>query len=382
MSKINPGFADELKEFGAIDLHACFNCGNCTAVCSLSDEDNSFPRKMVRLSILGLEDEIQNSVDPWLCYYCGECSETCPKQANPGELMMSLRRYLTSKYDWTGLAKKLYTSKVWEFGSILFLAAIILVLFIFFHGPMTTVLTADGGVQLNTFAPWKQIEIGDWIMAGLLAFFLLSNVFNMYLKIVRSNKELKIPIKLYFTEIFKPIFHAVTQWQFSKCDQLETKKKINFSLFWIAHLLLMSSYALMLILIVVFLGWFQTDNIYEWWHPQRILGYYATIGLIVGLVYFSYSRIKKNQEKSKHSHVTDWTFLVLLFLTTITGILVHIFRIYGMPYPTYYIYVIHIMVLFPMLMIEVPFSKWSHLAYRPFALYFNNVVNAARKQSK
>ncbi len=382
MSKINPGFADELKEFGAIDLHACFNCGNCTAVCSLSDEDNSFPRKMVRLSVLGLEDEIQASVDPWLCYYCGECSETCPKQANPGELMMSLRRYLTSKYDWTGLAKKLYTSKVWEFGSILFLAAIILVLFIFFHGPMTTVLTADGGVQLNTFAPWKQIEIGDWTMAGLLAFFLLSNVFNMYLKIVRSNKGLKIPIKLYFTEIFKPIFHAVTQWQFSKCDQLETKKKINFSLFWIAHLLLMSSYALMLILIVVFLGWFQTDNIYEWWHPQRILGYYATIGLIVGLVYFSYSRIKKNQEKSKHSHVTDWTFLVLLFLTTITGILVHIFRIYGMPYPTYYIYVIHIMVLFPMLMIEVPFSKWSHLAYRPFALYFNNVVNAARKQSK
>ena len=382
MSKINPGFANELKEFGAIDLHACFNCGNCTAVCSLSDEDNSFPRKMVRLSVLGLEDEIQNSVDPWLCYYCGECSETCPKQANPGELMMSLRRYLTSKYDWTGLAKKLYTSKVWEFGSILFLAAIILVLFIFFHGPMTTVLTADGGVQLNTFAPWKQIEIGDWTMAGLLAFFLLSNVFNMYLKIVRSNKGLKIPIKLYFTEIFKPIFHAVTQWQFSKCDQLETKKKINFSLFWIAHLLLMSSYALMLILIVVFLGWFQTDNIYEWWHPQRILGYYATIGLIVGLVYFSYSRIKKNQEKSKHSHVTDWTFLVLLFLTTITGILVHIFRIYGMPYPTYYIYVIHIIVLFPMLMIEVPFSKWSHLAYRPFALYFNNVVNAARKQSK
>lgn len=382
MAQINPDFAKELKEYGAFDFNACYNCGNCTAVCSLSDENNSFPRKMVRLSVLGLEDEIQSSVDPWLCYYCGECSTTCPQKTDPGELMMSLRRYLTAKYDWTGLASKLYTSKVWEFGTIIFLAAVILVLFIFFHGPMTTELTAEGGVKLNTFAPWKQIEIGDWIMAGLLAFFLLSNVFNMYLKIVRSNKELKIPIKLYFTEIFKPIFHAVTQWQFSKCDRLETKKKINFSLFWIAHLLLMSSYALMLILIVVFLGWFQTDNIYEWWHPQRILGYYATIGLIVGLVYFSYSRIKKNQEKSKHSHVTDWTFLVLLFLTTITGILVHIFRIYGMPYPTYYIYVIHIMVLFPMLMIEVPFSKWSHLAYRPFALYFNNVVNAARKQSK
>ncbi|MEA3445504.1 MAG: 4Fe-4S dicluster domain-containing protein, partial [Bacteroidota bacterium] len=219
MSKINPDFAIELKEYGAFDLHACYNCGNCTAVCSLSNEENAFPREMVRLSVLGLESEIQSSTTPWLCYYCGECSETCPKQANPGELMMSLRRYLTSKYDWTGLANKLYTSKLWEFGTIAFLAAVILVLFIFFHGPMTTELTADGGVKLNTFAPWKQIEIGDWIMAGLLGFFLLSNIFNMYLKMVRSNKNLKIPLKLYFSEIWELILHFATQWQFSKCNE-------------------------------------------------------------------------------------------------------------------------------------------------------------------
>jgi len=138
----------------------------------------------------------------------------------------------------------------------------------------------------------------------------------------------------------------------------------------------MTSYVIMLIMIMVFLPWFQTDNIYEWWHPQRLLGYYATIGLTVGIVYFFVQRMKKASEKSKHSHITDWTFLVLLFLTTISGILVHFFRIYGLPYATYYMYVFHLMVLFPMLMIEVPFSKWSHLAYRPFAIYFNNLLKA------
>lgn len=75
---------------------------------------------MIRLSVLGLEDEIQSSLDPWLCYYCGECSETCPQLSDPGELMMALRRYLTAKYDWTGLAGKIYKSKLWEFGSIIF----------------------------------------------------------------------------------------------------------------------------------------------------------------------------------------------------------------------------------------------------------------------
>jgi len=35
------------------------------------------------------------------------------------------------------------------------------------------------------------------------------------------------------------------------------------------------------------------------------------------------------------------------------------------------------MVLVPMLTIEVPFSKWSHLAYRPFAIFFSKIKLAA-----
>lgn len=384
MAKINPDFAKEISKYGNINFNACYNCGNCTAVCSLSDEHNSFPRQMVRASVLGLEDKIQSSLDPWMCYYCGECSTTCPRDANPGELMMSLRRYLTASYDWTGLSKKFYTSKAWELIAILFLSAIVLTLFVLFHGPMETTLTNQGGVKLNTFAPWKIIEIGDWIMGGLLSFFLLTNVFNMFLKVIIKDKSIKIPILLYFTEFWKLIFHFATQWQFSNCndknDDPNDKKKTT--TYWIVHLLLMSSYVVMFVIIMGFLWWFQTDEIHKWWNPQRLLGYYATFGLTTGVIYFSVIRFKKNNEKSKFSHYTDWTFLVLLFLTTISGILVHIFRLNGMSYPTYYMYVFHFMVLFPMLMIEVPFSKWAHLAYRPFSIYFNNLKIAAKKTKK
>jgi len=384
MATINPEFAIELQKFGIQDLNACYNCGNCTAVCSLSTEDNSFPREMIRYSVLGLEEDIKTSLKPWECYYCGDCSTHCPQTANPGELMMSLRRYLTASYDWTGFSKKIYTSKLWEFGSVIFLASFILVLFILFHGPMTTELTADGGVKLNTFAPWKIIEIGDWIMGGVLSFFLLSNIFNMYYKIVLKNKKVKVPIKLYLTEGWKLAFHFISQWQFSKCEDEKipfmTKLKSGKYNYWIVHFLLMSSYVMFFLIIVVFLGWFQTENIYDWWHPQRLLGYYATFGLTFGTIYFAVLRIRKKNEKSKNTHSTDWLFIILLFLTTISGILVHIFRINGMVNPTYYMYVIHLMILFPMLMIEVPFSKWSHLAYRPFAIYFSNIIKAAAKK--
>ena len=65
-----------------------------------------------------------------------------------------------------------------------------------------------------------------------------------------------------------------------------------------------------------------------------------------------------------------------------TSPLVHFFRIGGLPQATYIAYVAHLAILVPMIMIEVPFSKWSHLAYRPFAIYFANLRSAALEQEE
>jgi len=365
---IEPDFFKSMKEFGADEWQECYHCGNCTAICPLTEKNILFPRKPIKYMQMGLRKELEACVEPWLCYYCGECTEKCPRNANPGELMMTLRRYLTTVYDWTGYARKIYTSEKWEFISIGILSTFVLVLFLLFHGPMTTVLTAEGGVQLNVFAPSSIVHIGDMLMAATVSFFLISNIFNMYWKIVGRNKDLKIPLGLKSL-----IFNFASQWKFNKCDGKS---------YWFLHWFLMSGYVILFILIVGFLGWFQTDEIHPWWHPQRLIGYYATVALLIGVGYFFYGRIKKSRERLKHSHISDWTFLVMLFLTALSGILVHLFRISGLPMLTYYMYVAHLMILFPMIMIEVPFSKWSHLAYRPAAIYFSNIKEAALKQKR
>jgi len=133
---VDPHLKQELLEFGVKDWNDCFHCGNCTAICPLTDSHSLFPRKAIRQAQMGLKKSLSANVDPWLCYYCGECTETCPRDANPGELMMSLRRYLTSVYDWTGLSKKFYTSHFWEFGAILFFAALVVALFAIFYHPL------------------------------------------------------------------------------------------------------------------------------------------------------------------------------------------------------------------------------------------------------
>ena len=129
----------------------------------------------------------------------------------------------------------------------------------------------------------------------------------------------------------------------------------------------------MFTVIVGLLPQFQIEEIRPWYNWQRLLGYYATFGILYFLIVSAINRIQKHQIHMKFSHPSDWIFIVLLGLTTITGILIHIFRVGGLPVATYYTYVIHLAILVPMIMIEVPFSKWSHLAYRPFAIYFANL---------
>ena len=130
--RVNTGLLKDLEKFGIQEWNECFHCGNCTAICPLSEQGFLFPRCQIRNIQLGMKNDLAGCLEPWLCYYCGECTEHCPRNANPGELMMSLRRYLTSVYDWTGFARKMYTSKIWEFGSILLLSAFVLVMFLIF----------------------------------------------------------------------------------------------------------------------------------------------------------------------------------------------------------------------------------------------------------
>ncbi|MBN1885105.1 MAG: 4Fe-4S dicluster domain-containing protein [Candidatus Krumholzibacteriota bacterium] len=383
MALIRPDFAKEIEKYGGVDFSACFNCGNCTAVCPLAERDNTFPRRLLRYTVLGLEEDLQRAPEPWLCYYCGDCSTTCPRQANPGEIMMSLRRYLTASYDWTGLSRRFYTSKLWEIGVLAAVAAVVVLLFVFFL-PFTAypaaLINEDGGVRINSFVEGmaaerfvRYIELGDWVMAAIISFFLISNIFNMYLKIVVRSGRGKVPLRAYVTEAWNLVFHFATQIRFAKCTDRS---------YWALHWWLMSGYTIMFTMIVVFLPWFQTERIHPIMHPQRFLGYYATIGILLAIVVWSVKRIRKSGEAHKHTHETDWIFLILLFCTTLTGILVHFFRLGGMVRTTYYTYVVHLAILVPMLVVEVPFSKWSHLAYRPLAIYFTNLVNVAQRSKR
>ena len=249
-----------------------------------------------------------------------------------------MRRWLTAQYDWTGLARLFYTSPAWEVIALIIIGVLVVLGFVIFHGPVVT-----DRVELNTFAPKEIIHVLDLIMAGGLSFFLLSNVFRMYRYIIHRGVRGKVPFSLYITETWNLLYHFVTQNRFSKCEDRRR---------WINHLLLVSGYVIMFILVVGLLFWFQTDNLYPIYHPQRWVGYYATIVLIYASADVLWGRIKKEHQIHRFSHLSDWIFPILLILVAVSGIVTHSSRYLGWPLTAYYSYVAHLAIAVPMLVVN------------------------------
>ncbi|HXX37960.1 MAG TPA: 4Fe-4S dicluster domain-containing protein [bacterium] len=372
----DPKFIRDVLGHGGEDFHKCYQCATCSAVCPLSTEEYGFPRKQMLLAQWGLKEQLLQDPGPWLCFYCGDCSKRCPREANPGETMMALRRYLTSRYDWTGLSRLMYGSVFWEVAILALVAAVVVLLFTVPHGFGFGLLSASGPAALSTvmldrFAPVGIVDWGDRILAALLGVLLLSNAARMFIGLTRGQK---IPAHLYVTQLPHLIVQGMTQKRWTVCGGAEAIKH------WARHLLLVSGYATMFILVVIFLPWFQVENTSIHW--TSFLGYYATLVLLGTTAWIVVDRMTKRAEMHRFSHFSDWLFPILLFLTALTGILLHLFRVLDQPMPTYVTYTVHMAIVVPMLVVEVPFGKWGHLLYRPVAIYVAAVRTAARARGE
>jgi quinone-modifying oxidoreductase, subunit QmoC len=364
---IEPGLVEELQAYGAEDVSKCFNCGNCSAVCVHSEEPFVLPRRPMHALQLGLESKLKGSLEPWLCYYCGECSEQCPKEAEPGETMMSLRRWLTSKYDFSGLSRLFYRSWRWELFAILLAALLTGIGFALFGLSQGSIRFYDGA---NAFLPSAKIHLFDWSMATVLVILLGINAMRMW-RFVMGGDEPRARVGSYLAGLTAL---PVTFFAQPKYRQCERKRP------WVVHLILMLSYVTMLVLIMFFLRDMASGPAIDW--RVHVFGYLASAGLIGAVVLNLRGRLKKDTPQHAHSHESDWLFLILLLVVAVTGVLQHILHRSGLDVAANVTYVVHLMGVVPMLVLEVPFGKWSHMAYRPLAMYFAQVkVHATQTEA-
>src|ERR1039457_1599126 len=129
----DPTLLAEIRCYGTFDSAACYQCGSCTLSCELVNESASFPRRSLRYALLGLRGPLLNGLDPWICHDCGDCSTACPRHAEPRISMVTLRRFLSAQYEWTGIGGGLLRSRAWHLGSLAFAAVLVVALIFCYH---------------------------------------------------------------------------------------------------------------------------------------------------------------------------------------------------------------------------------------------------------
>ena len=95
LSKADPNFKWEIvKQEGGKQLLKCFGCSDCAASCPVRFFDDRYnPRKIIRLTILGMKELVVSSPFLWFCAHCHACTERCPQGIPVAELINAIKNY-------------------------------------------------------------------------------------------------------------------------------------------------------------------------------------------------------------------------------------------------------------------------------------------------
>jgi len=365
---VNPDLAAELVRFGAGGVTNCFNCGNCTAVCPLSEGDTPFPRKMLRYAQLGLKEKLVQAPEPWLCYYCGECSATCPREAQPGDTMAALRRYTIAWLDPTGLAGLMYRSPLATVVVSLMLAVVL--------GFFLTTLKASHNVNHWVFrlVPYEVIHtvgLGVSVLFGLLAASAIAKMIRHAARWLQAGEgaSLKWPqVRAAIQQLGREL---VTMERHRECGTgagpqpwYLTPRLVHISI--MAGFLGLFLATVLDFLFVYLLGWRAFPNCACC--AARLLGTVSGLVMLYGVSVSMYQRAQGRANHLKHSVPADWWLLAFLLLLAVTGFWVEmavLFRWQGRVQDV--VLLVHTVVAMELILLAM-LTKLSHAVYRPLAL--------------
>jgi ferredoxin/nitrate reductase gamma subunit len=368
---VDPRLMKDIQRYGAFDVSACFNCGNCTAVCPLSEEQGSFPRKLIRLGQIGARERILESPEPWLCYYCGECSDTCPRRAEPGEYMAALRRYTIAAYEPTGVAG-------WMFKSlgvallVTFAVAIVLGLFLVGLKPGTDGAAYAQKWLFKSLVPYPVIHatgIGIFILAAITV---LAGVGGMVRRVRRGIAGAPMG-KRTFAQVRAAVAQTLAEIALMRRHREEPggtdADKPFLARPSVIHRGIMYGFAGLLAATVLDFAFIVLLPLGTTFWPARIIGTVSGIVLLYGVAAASVRRLRKQDKNAAHSAFADWWVLVVLFLLGVTGFwLLGVVSFGARGAFNDAVLLVHAALAMELVLL-VAFTKMAHVLYRPVALF-------------
>ena len=93
MRDLDSAFKREIREIPGIEkINLCFQCGTCTADCPIARFSEIYsPRKIMRMTQLGMKKKLLSSESLWLCAACFRCVDHCPQGVDIAGVVRALR---------------------------------------------------------------------------------------------------------------------------------------------------------------------------------------------------------------------------------------------------------------------------------------------------
>jgi heterodisulfide reductase subunit C len=88
-------FSDRIRNLlGEDTLHMCYACGTCVSRCMVQERvEASFnPRRLIKKTVLNLEQDAFTDKTVWLCTACDLCYTACPQQIHISDILLAVRK--------------------------------------------------------------------------------------------------------------------------------------------------------------------------------------------------------------------------------------------------------------------------------------------------
>jgi quinone-modifying oxidoreductase subunit QmoC len=360
-------FKKAILGLGAHDLTACYQCGTCSVVCPISTEDEPFPRKEMVWVQWGLKDRLMADPTVWMCHQCAICDSYCPRDAKPADVMAAVRDYSVRHYAMPHFMGQAVNDP--KFLPFLFaFPALILITALAVMGHLSRL--PEGPIVFSKFLPVPVVEsifvlfVGFAIVAAIAGGVRYWKAIGKY----RAENDRLTPPKGLLATLSDIFVHR----KFKRCEEDRAGSRATHKEhLYATHAMIFYGFlGLVLTTTSVGIGIYAFGYLTPWpvWHPVKILGNVSGIGVIAASMVFLYRRLK--DEKAGKSTYSDWLFLTILALTTITGFMSEIIRLANIPALAYWTYFIHLILIF-FLLVYLPYSKFAHLAYRFVAMLYS-----------
>lgn len=366
----------EIIGLDAHDLSFCYQCGTCSAVCPISTADNPFPRKEMVWVQWGLKDLALGNASIWLCHQCGTCNTYCPRDAKPANVMAALRDDSILHYAVPGFLGR-WLSEPRLLPVLFAIPAAIFALLLGWLGHLTAL--PEGPIVFSKFIPIKYIEAVFMVFVGLALASASAGGLRYWraMGVAGAASGNGGGVR---RQILPTLFEILKHRKFRQCGDAPGVRRTHKEHLHRTHLAVFYGFlGLVVTTTSVGIGIYAFGYLTPWplWHPVKILGNVSGLAVLAAVTVFAWRRIADKASAGKSTY-SDWLFLTILGLTTLTGFLCQWLRLADLRALAYPMYYVHLVLIF-FLLVYIPYSKFAHLVYRTAAMLHAASARAATR---